>query len=180
MRKNKWFHILIWVMMLIYISFAPSLYTYFFLKNGKPIDLSEGRPGDSDEIHFAVDALFFQPVDGQDMYNMQGWAFSTLDKSISPDKYERIVVLTSEDNIYFFPSQPAGRPDVQQGFVDMEMDLIYSGFNAIIAKDVIFPGVYRIGIIFRDPVNGSAHYSDKPAIYLVRTANRLFLKNNKP
>ena len=158
---------------------APDLYVQFFLKNGKPIQIDGGRPLDSEQIRFTIDSLTPQVVEGQALYELSGWAFSLMDKSISPDMYNRTIVLTSDSNTYFFPVQTVQRSDVQQVFKNLNMDLSGSGFRVLISKDVIQPGEYRIGISFENPVTGLAHYSDKPDRYIIRSANRLSYVDRK-
>lgn len=171
--QKNWFHILIWVSMLVYLILAPNLYVQFILKRGKPIQGVEGRPVDSNQIKFTIDGLSFHTVEGQDIYILSGWAFSVLDRNVSPDMYDRAIVLASDTKTYFFPIETVYRKDVQDTYKDLSMNLVGSGFKVFISKDVIQQGEYRIGIIFKNSHTGLAYFSDKPARYIVRSPNRL-------
>lgn len=100
-KKNK-YHLLIWLIMLGYFGSASNLFTQFVLKNGKPIQFEEQLPKPSEEIKLTIDGLTLYIVEGQTVYALSGWAFSVLDKDISPGMYERVIVLTSDSNTYFF------------------------------------------------------------------------------
>jgi hypothetical protein len=169
--KKNWFHILIWAAMFIYLGLAPSLYVKFVLKKGKPLPVDGTLPETSEQIKLSIDGLEPYMYEGQKIYLLSGWAFSVLDANISPDMYERLIVLVSHSKIYYFPVQTVGRPGVQKVYKDLNMDLTNSGFRAYISKDVIQPGKYRIGIVFKNPSTGLAYYNDKPARYIIRSTN---------
>lgn len=162
--------------MLVYLIFAPSLYIRFVLKDGKPLSVEGGIPVTSDGIKLTIDGLSPYVFDGQDLYMLSGWAFSVQEKNISPGMYERTIVLVSDSKTYHFPTETIQRPGVQEFYKDLGMNLIDSGFRALIAKDVLQPGEYRIGIIFRDPSTELSSYSDKPRRIVLRTPNQLTLK----
>jgi len=178
LQKNR-FHILVWMLLILYIVFGPVIYTRYFLKNGKPIELNQALPATSDQIKFTVDYLDPIRINGQDLYNLQGWSFFLGD----PDqaKYDRYIVLQSDTRTYFFPVQSMERSDVQKAFKDINMDLLNSGFSSIISKDVIQPGKYHLGILFKDQSSNNAYYFDSNKT-LIRTANQLIREstNSQP
>lgn len=175
--KRNWPHILVWTTVLVYLIVAPGLFSEFFITKGKPLQGYEELPAVSDQIIFAFDSLEPAVISGEDIYILSGWAFSYKDKHMPPQNYEMNVVLISGSKIYFFPVyQVIQRPDIQSAFSVYEMDLTYSGFNALIAKEAIRPGEYRLAIAFRNPSGSSAHYYDIPARYIIRTPNNLYLK----
>lgn len=168
--------------MLVYLKIAPTVYVQYLLEKGKPLQGYNELPVDSDQIRFVVDLLNPVTPNAEDVYTLVGWAFSTKNEHMPPEKYEREIVLISDTNMYFFPIfQVIQRPDIRDAFSILGMDLTYSGFHVLIAKDAIRPGKYRVGIVFRDPSTNVAHYYDKsaygkPARYLVRTPNNLYIK----
>ena len=175
LKKNR-IHILIWAMMFVYIISAPRLHTNFFLKQGKPIAVSRSIPAETDQIKLNVDALDLIVQDRQEVYLLWGWAFSTLDPSLSPDMYEREILLISpSQKVYAFSIDTVSRPGVQEFFKDLNMNLTESGFSTLISKDVLPVGEYRIGIVLRDPSTGLSYYTDKPKRILLRTPNSLSL-----
>lgn len=174
--KKNWIHIFIWVMMFAYIISAPRLHTNFFLSQGKPVAIRESIPTETEQIRLNVDALDLIVQDRQEVYQLYGWAFSTLDPGLSPDRYEReILLISSSQKVYVFSIVTVSRPGVQEFFKDLNMNLTESGFSTLIAKDVLPIGEYRIGIVFRDPSTGQSYYTDKPKRVLLRTPNSLSL-----
>jgi hypothetical protein len=173
-RKNR-IHIFIWALMFAYITFSVNLHTHFFLKYGKPIRIDKSLPQETMQIKFTVDDLDPIILEGQEMYQLWGWAFSTADANMAPDAYEREIILVSNSEIYIFPIHNVKRQGVQDVYKDLNMNLIFSGFSTYISKDVLPFGEYRVGIVFRDPSTGSTYYTDKPKIIIHRTPNRLSL-----
>jgi len=173
--QKYWAHILVWVIVIIYIVLGPVIYTRYFLKNGKPIELNQALPATTDQIKFAVDSLYPIRINAQDLYNLQGWSYFLGD----PDqaKYDRYIVLQSDTRTYFFPVQSMERSDVQKAFKDLNMDLLNSGFSSIISKDAIQPGKYHLGILFKDQSSDNAYYFDSNKT-LIRTANQLIRESN--
>ena len=162
--------------MFVYIISAPRLHTNFFLKQGKPLAIRESVPAEAEQIKLNIDALDLIVQDRQEVYRLYGWAFSTLDPSLSPEMYEReILLISSLQRIYAFSIDTVSRPGVQEFFKDLNMNLTESGFSTLISKDVLPVGEYRIGIVFRDPSTGLSYYTDKPKRILLRTPNSLSL-----
>jgi hypothetical protein len=132
----------------------------------------EKLPQVTDQISYAVDRIDTIVFRGQNLYNLSGWAFMRGE----PDQaaYERLIVLQSENRVYFFSSVNNARPDVQAEFTDLHLDLINTGFSAYISKDMVEPGTYQIGILFKDRANGTIYYvvTNKSVI---RTSNKLQL-----
>jgi hypothetical protein len=175
--KNNWFHIVAWMAIFMYYAVAPDLYVHFILKNGRPLSIDENIPTETDQIKLSVDDL--QPIEyqGQDIYRLYGWAFSTMERNISPDMYKRTIVLISDTKSYFFPVQTIQRPGVQKFYKDLQMDLLNSGFSSLISADAIKPGEYRVGVIFKNPISGAEYYSDKPKVTILRTPNNFSINN---
>jgi hypothetical protein len=171
--KKVWFHILVWALMLAYMIVAPDLYVRFVLNNGKPIQFSEELPAVTDQISFSVDILDPIVLDRQDLYDLWGWAF--LQGEPEQSQYERFIVLQSDTNIYFFPTQSSERPDVQEAFPDLTINVLNSGFSTFISKDVVRLGSYQIGIVFRHQSSNAIYYVVTNKM-IVRTANQLQLE----
>jgi hypothetical protein len=155
--------------MLIYFIFAPSLYSRFVLNNGKNIQYDEKLPRETGRISYYFDNLEPVVIDGEELSSLWGWAF--LQEEPDQSQYERIVVLKSDSRIYFFPTQSFQRSDVQAAFSDLGIDIQDSGFSTYISKEVIRPGSYRIGFVFKNQMTDEIFYSLSNNI-LVRTANQ--------
>lgn len=173
--KKNWLHLLIWGAMFFYLLVARSLYTQFFLENGKPVRVETSPPREEPQIRLTVDSLDQTIIEKEEVYRLWGWAFSPTDPTMSPDQYEREIILASNEKVYVFPTDTVARQGVQDTFKDLNMDLLNSGYSTLIAKDVLPVGEYRVGIIFRDPSTGQEYYTDKPKVILKRSPNGLSL-----
>jgi hypothetical protein len=174
--RKSWLHLLAWGAMLIYFLFAPDLFALAFMKNGKPLQQNSILPGESEQITFVVDGIEPYTKEGEKLYRIYGWALITPGGNVPEGPFERQVSLVSEDRKYFFSAEPEYRnPDVSS-VTHADVDLDNLGFSFLIAEDVIKPGKYRIGVIFRDAFTGEAFYGDKPVNYLVKTPNTLRLE----
>jgi len=162
--------------MLIYAAAAPPFYTRYVLTDGKPVSFDKEVPQQMTErISYAVDRIDPVVFRGQNLYELWGWSFlqGEPDQSI----YERLIVLQSDSQIYFFAGTNKARPDVQAEYADLQLNLSNSGFAAFIAKEVIERGTYRIGILFRNRNNSSVYYLVTHKS-IIRTANKLQLLIN--
>ena len=174
--RKYWFHILAWGAMVFYFLYAPDLFALVFLENGKPLATDNVIPVESDRVTFLIDGLEPYVKDGEKLYKMYGWALLVPDEETSETLFDREIVLVSEKRSYFFSVTSEHRdPGLPGKFTDLEVDLDNLGFSFLIAEDLIKPGRYRIGMIFRDISTGSALYWDKPVHYLVKTPNTLRL-----
>ena len=175
--KKSWFHVLVWVVMVVYFVFAPDLFTFVFAKNGKPTQANGTKFAESDLITFVVDGFEPYVKDGEKLYDLYGWALLVSQDNRAMDSFIREIVLTSGESQYFFPTKSVSRNMNLSGRLSgLEVDLDTLGFSALIAGDPLKPGKYRVGIVFKDPATGSAFYWDKPASYLVKTPNTLTWK----
>lgn len=100
-----------------------------------------------------IDGLDDNPINGVNNKKLWGWAFLTTDKLISPDDYEREVILISDASHYTLSAERVSRAGVQAHFSDLEMNLVGSGFQAVFGENILLPGTYKIGILFTD-ING--------------------------
>jgi hypothetical protein len=178
--KKSWMHIFIWAAMVVYFIVAPGMYTRAFTKDGKPHQIGN-IPRETDRITFVVDGFVPDKKDGQSLYNLFGWAFiAPGEDGISSDRFIREVVLISEGTSYSFPATTNyRRPQLPDRFATMKLDWETLGYNTLVADDLIEPGKYRVGMVFRDKATGEAFYRDKPVYYLVKTPNTIRLEKNK-
>lgn len=172
--RKYWIHFVIWGAMVLYLAFAHQVYSQFFVKNGTPIRINGELPVLTDKIHGHIDYLKPAVFEGQVIFNLTGWAFSTDDPGMGPEQYERQIVLICGERNYFFSMDSYPRPDVQNAFATLDMKLTQSGFHVQISPDRLNPGTYRIGLIFIDPRDGTAKHNIIKH-YLVRTPNQLQL-----
>ncbi len=177
--QEKWIHVVAWAVLLLYLAFAHDLHDHFFLRHGKPVLVSAELPEKTGQIFIAIDSFKTTFYDGQYLFFMAGWAFSSIDPAMHPEDYERQVILISNEKSYFFATQNQSRLDIHQAAKSKGMDLKWSGFSALISKEALAPGVYQIGVSFRNPKDGSTYYG-KVDKYLIRTPNQFHLSNSLP
>jgi hypothetical protein len=167
-------HVLVWGLMFAYFIFAPDVFARFFARHGKPIQINNTLPAESGRIHFLVEGLVPVIKDGEELYELYGWALMVPENSLRAATAGRELVLISEAGNYYFPVDSTARnPELPEELAGVDVDRQTLGFRVLLFEDTIRPGEYRVGMVFRDPATGSAFYSDKPATYLVKTPNTL-------
>jgi hypothetical protein len=172
-----WLHALLWVLMLFYFVFAPDLFALAFVKHGKPLQTDASIPPESDRIHLVIENLTPYRKDGEHLYELIGWSFVLPEAGSPSDLFVPEVALVSDQQNYLFSARTAFRkPEIPSKFADIDINYDRLGLSVLIAEDAIKPGKYRIGVIFRNTVDGSALYRDKPVHYLVKTPNSLRLE----
>jgi hypothetical protein len=171
--QKHWMHFVIWTAMLLYVVAARPLYTHYLLKDGKPVSFDKELPQQmTKRITYAIDRVDPIVVHGQNLYEIWGWSF--LKGETNQSVYERLIVLQSDSQTYFFTTTNKARPDVQTAYADLQLDLNNSGFSAHISKDVLKRGTYQIGILLKNRDNGTVYYLVTHKS-ITRTANRLQL-----
>ena len=175
--KKSWIHIFIWAVMVVYFVVFPDMYTRAVTKDGKPRQI-ENIPRESDRITFVVDGFVPDKKNGQSIYILFGWAFIVPgENEMHATTFVREVVLISEGARYSFPVMSNyRRPKLPDKFADMKLDRQTLGYSSLIADDLIEPGKYRVGIVFRNEATGEAYYRDKPVYYLIKTPNTIRLE----
>lgn len=166
-------HFAIVLTMAVYILLTPAFYANHFIKYGKPIKLNEQLPFTSDDILFTIDSNESIIIDGQQFQQIIGWAI--LVNELDQSKYEKYVVLNSETRTYLFKPETMERPDIQNKYKNQKIDVLSSGFRALISFDNLNPGTYNIGLMFREPTDNKVYYSVSNQ-YLIRTPNHVSMK----
>ena len=168
--KKYWIHLVLWMAILAYFLYAPDVVNAFLTKNGKPLSNDRPLPSDSKRISFGLMSLDPYTKDGEILYNLAGWSLIFPEEGQPVGSFEREVVLRSEDGEkYIFPIThvfPVANEDDP-------------GFNVLIGEDVLKPGKYRVGLIFRDQSTGEEFFWDRPVYHLIKTPNTLRL-DGKP
>ncbi len=104
------------------------------------------HPAESDDIVYRMDRLETVVREGQELVEMEGWAF--LEGRSAEDNWI-YVVLKSESWTYVFDTILQERKDVTAYFGDLGLDLDESGFVARIPAEMIRSGTYELGILIR-------------------------------
>lgn len=165
-------HLLILVLLGIYLAAANSVYIQFILKNGKPIRVEGALPAESSEVTYKLAEMRAVRVDGEDVYELKGFAF---DSTTPAADYTITVVLVSGEKQYAFKTRAPEFPSLirssklyQQGMDDAE-------FRALISRRVLDSGVYRIGILLEEK-NGEGRLFTYTGGTVRKTANTLRFK----
>jgi len=85
-------------------------------------------------------------TDGRTMVGVRGWAFINGQDS---DNSETYIVLKSGSRTYIFDVMEQTRQDVTLYFKELNLNLDYSGFRALIPARKISNGTYAVGIYIK-------------------------------
>ena len=103
-------------------------------------------PAATNNIQYSIDKLEVTTR----MLEINGWAFTEGHDSGNSEIY---IVLKSADRTYVFTAETMVREDVTQAFKELNLNLDYSGFTALIPARKIANGEYTVGIyITKDDV----------------------------
>lgn len=164
-------HFIIGGLLIIYLLSANSLFVAFFLRNGKPVQEKTALPPETDQIYFHIDSLSPVRYDGEDLYELRGYAFTKT--AAEPADFTIKIVLHSPTQDLVFNREPVARPDVTQALQSTyKKNLDKSGFRMFISKDVLKIENYQIGILLEGK-QGSSRYYIKTGQYIERTPNTL-------
>ncbi|GAP12731.1 hypothetical protein LARV_00467 [Longilinea arvoryzae] len=166
-KRNR-IHIFILIISVAYLAFAPGIIARYSGKLGKPIDRNITLPAPADKISYSLDSYQEVVIDHQKLQQILGWAF--LLEEPDQAKYDKYLVLQSNDRIYYFQYETKKRDDVQAYYENLGLDIVNSGFRAYISADNIQSGWYNIGFVFTGKSGQGVIYS-KTNDYLKRTPN---------
>ncbi len=178
-RKSRLFLILSKIFLKNILSAVQSVFVAIskYIKDLYSITLNPDRsqsklqlPEPTDKIKFSLDALESVP-DDQFLYRLSGWAF--LDEEPDQSSYERSLVLKSKTRTYFYPVTSLQKKDPQKVSKGSDKQL----FHAILSRAVILPDIYSLGVLFKYPAKGYAHYAVTDKM-LVHAAGQLQLKSS--
>lgn len=111
-------------------------------------------PAETGGIRYYIDEL---STDGYSAVEIRGWAFIEGEDTEGSKIY---VVLKSASRTYVFDTMTQTRKDVTQHF-ELNLNLDYSGFLALIPARKLAYGEYTIGIYIRKGDIQALHYTDK-------------------
>ena len=103
-------------------------------------------PAETNNIQYGIDKLGVTTH----MLEVEGWAFIEGYDSVDSEIY---IVLKSADRTYVFTTETVIRQDVTQYFKELDLNLDYSGFIALIPTGKVASGKYSVGIyIWKDDI----------------------------
>ncbi len=112
------------------------------------------------QIQAFIDGFARISITGGQYSRIVGWAF--LEDGVDQPKYQRYIVLESDQYIFYYPVSFIERSDIQEGFPELKFR--FSGFSVDILEETLPQGVYEIGIVFKSKVAGPDYYSKTPWI----------------
>ncbi len=142
---------------------------------GRPIAADVSLPGETAQVKMWVEKM--DPAYAGKFYQVEGWSFLTVDKTVAASGYDRQMVLTGPQGNLVFASEVVIRQDVDEYFKSEGMDLMMSGFTVLIDPRGLPEGVYGMGWIFTEKRSHTAYYVDARRC-LLRTADALALAPN--
>lgn len=168
--KKLWPHALICIFLVTFIFVSSTLYSRWFITEGKAVSSQLLQP--SVEVKAHIDHVV--PYNKKGTYLVAGWGFLSGENSPGLDNYERELILISPVHTYRFSIEPAERPDVHEHFISLGKNLEMAGFKSLISKYVVKPGKYKVWLLVKKE-DGAVICGDTGRV-LKRTPNSLLLK----
>jgi hypothetical protein len=141
---------------------------------GQPLQVDAQLPPATTGAKMGIDALT-ESKGKPGLYELVGWGFATAKRSAPGGAFQRQLALLSAHGNYIFEASTVARPDVQQYFNYMPLDLGLSGFSAFVDAATLPPGVYSIGLVLTLPHSSEAYLIEE-AWCLRSTGERLILE----
>lgn len=167
-------HLLFLAVLAAYLLSASQLYQWIFIHHGRPEAENIALPEAGQAVTVKLSDLRASRVDGQDVYELRGFAFLT----DAPQVEHRIrVVLQSETGNLVFATEPAISPAMIDSSTYSNLGVEHSEFRAVITKYGVPEGRYQVGVLLDQPAGGGQ--AEGAAIYTLsgakvrRTANHL-------
>jgi hypothetical protein len=170
-------HLVLWLGLLLYLGSADAIHRAMFTRVGEPLPLGHVQPVNSDGT-FAFDGLSEVLYEGQQVHLLTGWAFP-YDRSLPLSQYRTYLVLARADSRhYYFEAVRQSRPGVAKAYPGLGSDIADAGFQALISKDALAPGAYRIGFLYFDSMMDAIFVETD--FFIQRTPNTLRLSEFYP
>jgi hypothetical protein len=161
------------VVLLLVLNYAlfNTIYVNFFLHVGKATKVGEIQ---AQELtgKYAIDKHGEARFDGQETYQMIGWAFPEIMAVPLADYRKQIVLINDQSVGYYFDPLDMTRIDVTRAFVKLGVNVDQSGWLVNISKYVLPKGRYNLAFLFLPP-DSSGPLLFRTSVYLTRTANTL-------
>jgi hypothetical protein len=144
---RKKFHIVFWAVLVVYLLSANSLYTHFFLKDGTPYRPSAALPAESTDVILKLGTLTAIRVDGQDLYELRGFAFNQSDPKM---KNDISIVFRSTTQTLVIATHEITVPGMIRSFQGYQTGMDPAEFSLFLSQAVFKPDTYHIGVLLED------------------------------
>ncbi len=145
--NRKKFHIIFWAALILFIFFANPLYNSYFLKDGKPYQPDLPLPASISGIMYQFGNLGTIRLNGQDLYEIRGFAFNQSDPLM---KNKISVVLRSSTQTLVFATHPITIPGMIRSYKDYKPGMDQAEFSLFFSQTVFNPGTYEIGLLLEN------------------------------
>lgn len=140
-------HILIVALLGLYLATANQIYIQFFLDNGRPAPVQPALPAESGEVRYKLGEMRAVRIDGEDVYELKGFAYNA---DAPLHDYNITILLVSDDEQIAFPTTTPEFPGLIRSSKGYKDGMDEAEFRALISKQVLDAGVYRIGILLEE------------------------------
>ena len=143
----------------MYLVAAPYFKSLRSNEIGAPVrsDIDLPLPSTNLEMVSGV-ADFVENESNDDMYEIKGWAFSRMTPDEFSDIYRTEVVLFSTARNYVFDTRETHRPELNEKFSDLELQLRNIGFQGLINQEVLRQDDYCVGILLTHLERGNSYF----------------------
>jgi hypothetical protein len=145
-NKKAIYHILIFLLLIIYLLSANFLFDRFFTVDRESIIKNIDVPNSTQDIQYSFDIIKNDKSGWKELLTIQGWAFIEYQNAKNSSIY---LVLDNKTTRYVLTTSSMNRPDLTK-FLHPESNLNNSGFEANIPKVLIDDKNYQLGIIIEN------------------------------
>ena len=145
--SSRKFHFVFWAALIVFVFSGNSLYTHFILKNGVPYQPGQALPAESKDIFYKFGNFATIRVDGQDLYELRGFAFKTSDP-LAKNKIS--IVLRSASDTLVIATRPITVPGMIRSYTGYKTGMDVAEFSLFLSQTVFKPGVYQLGVLLED------------------------------
>lgn len=145
-NKKAIYHILIFLLLIIYLLSANFLFDRFFTVDRESIIKNIDVPNSTKDIQYSFDIIKNEKSGWKELLTIQGWAFIEYQNAKNSSIY---LVLDNGTARYVFTTSSMKRPDLTK-FLHPELNLDNSGFEANLPKVLIDEKNYQLGILIEN------------------------------
>jgi hypothetical protein len=146
--KGNYIHFIACAVLIIYVFAANPLYVRFFLKDGKPLGTQVDLPGSSNDVIYHLgDQIQPLRINGQDLYELKGYAFY---KSNHEQENKITIILSSVTGDIAFATRTVALPNMIESYPGYTKGMSHAEFSLLLSQNALAPGTYHIGILLQD------------------------------
>jgi hypothetical protein len=145
---GKYKHFIACAVLIVYVFAANPLYVRFVLKDGKPQGTQAALPAVSkDVIYHLGDQIQSLRINGQDLYELKGYAFFQAEREQENDI---TVILSSATGNTVFATRTVALPNMIESYPGYTKGMQHAEFSLLLSQNALSPGTYHIGILLQD------------------------------